>query len=86
MLPDEPNDEERLEEVDNDDNSTPFQAADDVADDGIDDTHPATDSEAQPEEIYNSGQSAASNMAEPNQDSDVLDYNPENDQRKNSSQ
>lgn len=81
MLPDEPSREERLEETDNDSNTTPFQAADDVTDDGVDDTHPVTDSEIQPGEIYSEGAGQATDTAEPNKDSSVLGYDPEKDQR-----
>ncbi len=81
MLPDEPVDEERQEEL-IEDNETPFQAADDVKDRSLDDTHPATDAEVQPEELYEAGLSEATGIEEPNQGNAVLGYNPEEDNRK----
>lgn len=79
MLPDEPTDEERQEELPQD-NATPFRPADvspgnpATQDDqdrigqvsGIDDTHPATDTNMQPEEQYDEGVSGAAEAQEPN--------------------
>jgi hypothetical protein len=77
MLPDEPTDEERQEELP-EDNQTPFQPADPPTDPALptddvaqgsdlDDTHPATDTNVDPHELYDAGRSAAANAEEPNQ-------------------
>ncbi|MDB5166406.1 MAG: hypothetical protein JWM37_478 [Candidatus Saccharibacteria bacterium] len=76
MLPDEPTNEERLEEVDNDGGTTPFRPPEDVTEPD-DDTHPNTDSEIQPEEVYHDGLS----IEEPNKANAVLDYDPAKDVR-----
>ena len=87
MLPDEPTDEERQEELPQD-NGTPFQpatpnpapagTADPVtqANDGsqLNDTHPVTDTNVQPEESYDEGVSGAAEAAEPNAGNTVTDY------------
>ena len=73
MLPDEPTDEERLEELAQD-NQTPFNIADEVQQ--SDDTHPATDSGVEPGEQYEAGINEASGMSEPNAESAVVDYTP----------
>lgn len=95
MLPDEPTDEERQEQLPQD-NGTPFQPAapspdptagvtnDPVtqagSDDTLDDTHPATDTGLQPEEQYDEGVSGAAEAQEPNAGNAVADYNhPAND-------
>jgi hypothetical protein len=77
MPPDEPNDEEKLEELP-EDNQTPFQPAAPPRDDSmavddddqpttdIDSTHPATDTGIQPEESYEAGLGEASGASEPN--------------------
>jgi hypothetical protein len=80
MQPDEPNDEERLEELP-EDNQTPFQPADPPRDDTIpvddvaqasnilDTTHPATDSGIDPQEA-----------SEPNSGNTVTGYEPHEDE------
>lgn len=91
MLPDEPNDEERQEELPQD-NGTPFQPAAPVPDpssgavndpvaqaasDGtLDDTHPATDTGVQPEGVYEAGVSGEVNAQEPNAGNAVAGYTP----------
>ena len=78
MPPDEPTDEERQQELPQD-NGTPFQPAapspdpagltDPVAQaqagSQLDDTHPATDTNVQPEEAYDEGVSGAAEAAQP---------------------
>jgi hypothetical protein len=77
MLPDEPTDEERQEEL-AEDQETPFRPADDsqgtvTADDQIvstppgpiDDTHPATDTNIDPHELYDEGIAGAAEAGEP---------------------
>jgi hypothetical protein len=77
MPPDEPTDEERQEELP-EDNQTPFQPAsppadpavpadDDAQGSDLDDTHPATDTGIQQEELYDEGVSGAAEAEEPNQ-------------------
>lgn len=91
MLPDEPNDEERQQELP-EDNGTPFQPAAPAPDPGsgtvndpavqaatdgtLDDTHPATDTNVQPEESYDEGVSGAAEAAEPNGGNAVTDFTP----------
>lgn len=86
MPPDEPNDEERLEELPADD-GTPFDfpservrtpERDGVEDerDALDSTHPATDSNLQQQEIYDEGLSGAAEAREPNAGDTVLSYKP----------
>jgi hypothetical protein len=92
MPPDEPNYEERLEELP-EDNQTPFNPAAPSRDDslppdddaqpgglnrsGFDDTHPNTDTDVQREEIYDAGEATASSGAdEPHDDPTVVGYNP----------
>ena len=90
MQPDEPNDEERLEQLP-EDGPTPFSPPDDQTDDTaaqddqraqdppLDDTHPATDSQTniQPEEEYDEGLSGATETpGEPNAGNAVVDYTP----------
>lgn len=91
MLPDEPTDEERQEELPQD-NSTPFQPAapapdaaggvvnDPIAQAGgdgvLDDTHPATDTNVQPEEQYDEGVAGAAEAEEPNAGDNVVGYTP----------
>ena len=47
----------------------------------LDPTHPATDSNMQPEEIYEEGVAGAAEATEPNAHNAVVDYHPETDQR-----
>lgn len=91
MLPDEPTDEERQEELPQD-NGTPFQPAapapdptggvtnDPVAqassDGALDDTHPATDTNVQTEEQYDEGVAGAAEAQEPNAGNAVAGYTP----------
>ena len=84
MQPDEPNDEERLEELPGDEGQTPFTPAapgrDDtrsagsdpaLADDQqLDDTHPVTDSGIDSQELYDEGVSGAAEAQEPNSGED----------------
>lgn len=79
MLPDEPNDEERQEELPQD-GQTPFRPADDSPDGAAsDDTHPDTDTDVDQQELYDAGQSAASSGAdEPHDNPTVIDYKPPN--------
>jgi hypothetical protein len=91
MQPDEPNDEERLEELP-EDNQTPFQPADPPRDDTIpvddvaqasnilDTTHPATDSGIDPQELYDEGVSGAAEASEPNSGNTVTGYEPHEDE------
>ena len=94
LLPDEPNEEEQLEELP-EDSGTPFSppnlGTSDPADDNLDrevveasldDTHPATDTEVETEEWYDEGTSGAAEASEPNAGSAVLGYDPEKDQRR----
>ena len=75
MPPDEPNEEEKLEELP-EDNETPFRPADPVRDEGVvpddnsqpptlDDTHPVTDTNIDPHELYDEGVSGAAEAEEP---------------------
>jgi len=87
MGPDEPSEEERIEELP-EDNQTPFSPAAparnlSAAADGdgqpahdLDDTHPSTDSNLEREEIYDEGLSGAAEATEPNTGNDVVDYHP----------
>lgn len=79
MMPDEPNQEERLEEL-NQDYETPFRPAKN----DFDTTHPVTDSGSniQPEELYEEGVAGAVEASEPNAGSAVMGYDPESDQRR----
>jgi hypothetical protein len=88
MFPDEPTDEERLEEMP-EDNGTPFRPADDSglddtvpADDSnaqadattLDDTHPVTDTNIDPQEEYDEGVAGAAEANEPNPGNNVVGY------------
>ncbi|HET6924411.1 MAG TPA: hypothetical protein VFH39_01100 [Candidatus Saccharimonadales bacterium] len=85
MLPDEPTDEERLEELP-EDNETPFSAADSELDDTertsgdgavtqhVDDTHPVTDTDVQREDVYENGLADAAEAGEQPQKGAVLGY------------
>jgi hypothetical protein len=85
MLPDEPNDEERKEQLP-EDYDTPFRPAPPSRDDDIDlddddqgrdldDTHPATDSGIDEQELYDEGISGAAEAEEPHRvdDDDIGD-------------
>lgn len=94
-FPDEPSDEERLEQMEGD-YDTPFRPASDVPDsrvdiegfdrDELDDTHPVTDaaSNIEEEEAYDEGEAGAAEAREPNAGSAVLGYDPNKDQRRKS--
>lgn len=91
MLPDEPTDEERQEELPQD-NETPFRPADPnpdpaagvtndpvaqaASDSTLDDTHPVTDTNVQPEEQYDEGVSGAAEAQEPNAGNAVTGFAP----------
>lgn len=86
MLPDEPTEEERQEEL-TEDNETPFQPAppapvsDTAGSSSSDNTtlpddHPATDTGIQKEELYDEGVSGAAEAAEPSEGNAVADYTP----------
>jgi hypothetical protein len=87
MPPDEPNDEEKLEKLP-DDNQMPFNPAAPNLDETLssncddiqakvstlDDTHPATDSGLDPQEIYDEGIAGAAEVKEPNSGNSVTSY------------
>lgn len=87
MPPDEPTDEERLEQLP-EDGQTPFNEAspsrdpDAEADDDrqiearIDDTHPATDDGVELDEYYQEGLESAADASEPNAGNAVVGYTP----------
>lgn len=87
MPPDEPYDEEQLEELP-EDYETPFsptrEANDRIAAPGgmsfatskLDSTHPSTDSNIQLEELYDEGLSGAAEAEEPNARDTVVGYKP----------
>lgn len=91
MPPDEPNDEERLEEEEND-FQTPFSIPDeeavDISDEGdeeltrpeLDTTHPSTDTGIQVEELYDEGPSGAAEASEPNAGDAVIGYHKPEDE------
>jgi uncharacterized protein (DUF2267 family) len=93
IFPDEPVKEERQEELP-EDNETPFRPADDAMNDPndeperrhdaavLDDTHQVTDTNLQPEEIYDEGYAGAAEASEPNAGNAVIGYNADNDQRR----
>jgi hypothetical protein len=83
MPPDEPNDEERQEELP-EDYQTPFRPADPSStDDTItskpDDTHPITDTGLDSQELYDEGIAEGAGVEEPTKDNDVTSYNPDQD-------
>ena len=87
MPPNEPNEEEQLEQLP-DDYDTPFSAPYEAKDviagpdgewyvtDKLGATHPATDSGLQLEELYDEGLSGAAEASEPNGDDMVVGYSP----------
>lgn len=77
LLPDEPNDQERLEQLP-EDHDTPFRPAEQGE---LDDTHPVTDTEVEPGEEYEEGVSGAAEASEPKADNAVVGYDPAKDQR-----
>lgn len=72
MPPDEPTSEEQLEQLP-EDNDTPFRPAEPTLDDSVntptqqhlDDTHPATDTGIDSDELYQEGITGASGVSEP---------------------
>lgn len=72
MLPDEPNEEEKLEQLPGD-YDTPFRPAAG----GRDDTYPSLDAEQDPTELYQQGV----DLEEPNAGNTVEGYDPSKDQR-----
>jgi len=86
MPPDEPTEEEKLQELPQD-SQTPFQPADPSRDGAVpvdspsqsngqlDDTHPATDTNLEQEELYDEGVSGVAEARDPKDDSDVTGYN-----------
>jgi hypothetical protein len=99
MLPDEPTEEERAEELP-EDNETPFRPAapsqgdpattDPLArppQDDLPDDHPTTDTNIQREELYDEGISGAAEAAEPQAGqppSQAYPLEPENEERDSS--
>ena len=79
MPPDEPNEEEKEERLPQD-GPTPFRPApstksnpqDDIP--PLDDTHPTTDTNIQPEELYDEGVSGAAEAEDPTAGNDVTNY------------
>ncbi len=65
------------EDVLNDDRRDPF---DRELDHDLDNTHPVTDTNIQPEEVYDEGLGGAAEASEPNQQDAVVDYDPEDDE------
>lgn len=91
MPPDEPNDEEKIEELP-EDLGTPFQSSDETPEARVLDadaihpdqgklssTHPATDTNIQLEELYDEGVSGAAEAGEPNVEDEVIGYTPRRD-------
>lgn len=72
----EPNDEEKQEQLPND-FSTPFSPPSGVQD-NTDDTHPATDTNIDPQEQYDEGISGASEVNDPGSRG-ILGYTPPSD-------
>ena len=72
MPPNEPNEEERQQELPQD-NQTPFQPADP----GQDSTQPATDTGVDSQEVYDEGVAGATETSEPAPGNDVGGYQPE---------
>ncbi|HYH74679.1 MAG TPA: hypothetical protein VD735_01835 [Candidatus Saccharimonadales bacterium] len=81
IFPDEPSAEEQLDQLPND-GTTPFRPADDIGDDGADDTHQVTDTNLDPHEIYDEGYAGAAEASEPNAGNAVVGYDATKDQRR----
>ena len=92
MQPDEPTDEERLEQLP-EDGQTPFQPADPPrgpvlpADDpgqlqasNLDSTHPVTDTNVDPSQAYDAGVADAAEASEPNTGNAVTGYTKPDDE------
>lgn len=91
MLPDEPNEEEALEELP-EDGDTPFRPAPPSRDDTMppdedgqsgqhdatktDDTHPDTDTDVDIQDLYDEGVDGAAGTEEPNAGNAVIGYTP----------
>ncbi|MDB5170193.1 MAG: hypothetical protein JWN82_589 [Candidatus Saccharibacteria bacterium] len=73
MQPDEPTEEEQLEELDQD-NGTPFQPANSATDVPTD--HPQTDSNIDSTELYNEGVGGAAEVEDSSDRSVVADFTP----------
>jgi uncharacterized protein (DUF2267 family) len=96
ILPDEPTDEERLQELP-EDYATPFRPPTDAVGEPTDDlerrqqagqlsdTHPITDTNMQFEEAYDEGNAGAAEAQEPNAGNTVTGYDPAHDQRRSDS-
>ncbi len=93
LPPDEPNDEEREEELPGDEGTTPFSAGGPIRDDESKDpedaraehlssTHPVTDDDIQQEDVYEEGLAEAAGAEEPNAGNAVVNYDPDKDKRK----
>ena len=82
MPPLEPSDEDKLMQQPAD-FEPPFTPAQPFTSDGavFDDTHPSTDANIQPEEIYEEGVSGAAEVTEPNAGNAVTGYDPNADGR-----
>jgi hypothetical protein len=92
MPPDEPTDEERMQELAQD-QQTPFQPADPnpspvgnttdpqaaSGDAGIPVDHPTTDANIDSTELYDEGVSGAAEVEDRSAQSSVVDYNPDED-------
>jgi hypothetical protein len=94
MLPDDPVDEDRQEELP-EDGDTPFRPAGPSRDDSMpadeagqtgqsdaaktDDTHPDTDTGVDVQELYDAGVDSAAGMEEPNSGNAVVSYDPNED-------
>lgn len=59
--------------------SPPVDDDDDDMPDKLDDTHPATDTNIQPEEVYEEGLSGAAEVKEPSEKEATGNYSPEED-------
>lgn len=93
LPPDEPNEEERLEQLPQD-YDTPFHMPDekkvDIADSPgntpqrpeLDDTHPATDSNFEISEAYQDGMAATADASEPNPNDAVIGHDDFDDEDK----
>ena len=84
IFPDEPNTEEREEQLPQD-GQTPFRPADDTDDPAVrplDDTHQVTDTNLDPQEVYDEGYGGAAEAGEPNAGNTVVGYDPDADKRR----
>ena len=92
LPPDEPNDEEKLEELPEDYDtpaSPPAEAWVSIDDDegrplrrpALDPTHPITDADIEDEDVYEGGVSGAAGAEEPNAGDTVISYDKSRDKR-----